>query len=176
MRSRLDELKELYEYDAWARDRLLAAVSKLNPEQRTREVGGSFPSIQATLAHVFRADRVWLSRWQGAAPTGWPEDDPLDDLDTLRDRWARVAAERRAWIDTLTEADLERVVAYRNLAGEPLESRVYEMLRHVVNHATYHRGQVTNQIRMVGGTAVPLDLIAWYRERVRVVAAPPAAG
>lgn len=174
MRSRLDELKELYAYDDWARERILAAVSKLTDEQRTREVGGSFPSVQETLAHLLKSDWVWLERWKGDPPDGWPADRPLRGLADLRAGWDRVATERHAWIEGLSESDLERVVAYRNLKGEPQQARVYEMLRHVVNHATYHRGQVTSMIRMVGGTPVSLDLIAWYRERAAAVAAPGA--
>jgi uncharacterized damage-inducible protein DinB len=73
----------------------------------------------------------------------------------------------------MAEPDLERVVDYRDTRGEPFRSRMHEMLRHVVNHASYHRGQVTNHLRAVGGVPPSTDLIRWYRERPQAVAAPP---
>lgn len=170
MSSRLTDIHDLYAYDAWARRRVLEAASALGPEQLTRQVGGSFPSVLETLAHILKADWIWLSRWKGASPTGWPAEWPLEDLASVASHWRRVAAERKAWLATLTEADLDRDIDYRNTQGEPFRSRLGEMLRHVVNHASYHRGQVTNQIRAAGGQPVATDLIRWARERGETVA------
>lgn len=170
MSTRLTDIRDLYDYDAWARRRVLEAASALAPEQLTRPVGGSFPSVLETLAHILKADWIWLSRWKGASPAGWPVEWPVADLKSVASHWRRVAAERDAWLGTLTEADLDRVVDYRTTQGEPFRSRMDEMLRHVVNHATYHRGQVTNQIRAAGGQPVATDLIRWARERAETVA------
>lgn len=165
MSARLSEVLELYRYDDWATDRVLAAAATLSHEQLTRDVGGSFPSVLATLAHILHADWIWLSRWQGASPTGWPTEWRVGDFATLRSHRQRVTHDRNAWLAGLREDDLDRRVHYRNTAGEPLGSRMHEMLRHVVNHASYHRGQVTSQLRAVGGQPVATDLIVWFRER-----------
>lgn len=173
MATRLIDIHDLYAYDDWARGRVLEAASRLTREQLTRELGGSFPSVLAILAHVLSADWVWLSRWQGASPTGWPEDWAVDELEAVAAHWRRIAGERRAYLAELRESDLDRVVDYRNTRGQPYRSTMHEMLRHVVNHASYHRGQISDRIRMVGGEPVATDLIVWYRERPAGVATEP---
>jgi uncharacterized damage-inducible protein DinB len=173
MSSRLTDVLDLYAYEDWARRRVLEAASRLTPEQLTRDVGGSFGSVLGTLAHILYADWIWLSRWQGVSPTSWPEEWQIADLRSLAAHWRRVAQDRDVLVAGLREADLDRVVEYRNTRGEEMRSTMSEMLRHVVNHATYHRGQVSDRIRMVGGEPLGTDFIAWYRERPAPVAAAP---
>jgi uncharacterized damage-inducible protein DinB len=72
------------------------------------------------------------------------------------------------FVESLSNDDLQRVISYRNLAGVPGESALWEMLAHVVNHATYHRGQVTTLLRSLGAAPpASTDLIAFYRARAR---------
>ena len=62
--------------------------------------------------------------------------------------------------------DIDRSFDYRSLAGKPGRSQFWQMVQHVVNHASYHRGQVTTMLRQLGAApAQSLDLIAFYRER-----------
>jgi uncharacterized damage-inducible protein DinB len=93
-------------------------------------------------------------------PAGWDS----FGLDDLRVTWADVEAEQTAWIEALTEADLDRVLEYRNVAGEPHSRLVWQMLRHVVNHSSYHRGQVTTMLRQLGAAAPTTDQIYWFPE------------
>lgn len=173
MADRLTEIRDLYAYDAWASRLMFEAASALHPEELAREVGGSFPSVIATLAHILHANWIWLSRWNGASPTGWPEAWTVSNMPSLNAHWRRIENEREVWLRQLTEADLDRVVEYRNTKGVAHRSTLSEMLRHVVNHATYHRGQVTNQLRALGAQPVATDLIVWYRDRGATVAVPP---
>lgn len=163
----LSYLRELIEYHYWARDRMLDAVTALSPEQYARTLGGSFGSVRDTLNHVYGAEVLWLERWRGTSPTGFPSALPQSVAD-LRLAWETQEAALRRFVQDLTESDLLRVIAYRNLAGVPGESALWEMLAHVVNHATYHRGQVTTLLRLL--EAAPpqgTDLIAYYRGRNR---------
>lgn len=173
MATRLLDIHDLYAYDDWARGRVLEAAARLTQEQLTRDLAGSFPSILATLAHILSADWIWLSRWQGNSPLRWPKEWALDDVQSIAAHWHRIAGERSEYIASLHAADLDRVVDYRNTRGDAYRSTMYEMLRHAVNHASYHRGQVSDRIRMVGGEPAGTDLIAWYRERTAAVATEP---
>ncbi len=163
----LPYFRDLIAFHYWARDRMLDAVAALTAEQYAQALGGSFGSVRDTLHHVYGAEVLWLERWRGASPTGFPSGLP-QTLPELREAWQAQEASMRRFVQDLTDADLQRVIAYRNLAGVPGESALWEMLAHVVNHATYHRGQVTTLLRLLGAAPPPsTDLIAYYRGRNR---------
>jgi uncharacterized damage-inducible protein DinB len=72
----------------------------------------------------------------------------------------------RALLDRVGEEGVNRRIDYKLLNGQPSSSVFWHMFQHVVNHATYHRGQVTTMLRQLGATPPkPMDLIAYYRER-----------
>lgn len=163
--TRMDELRELYAYDRWANRRVLDAASRLSPEELARDLGSSFPSILATLAHVLGAEWIWLERWRGTSPPGFPESWDLSSLESVRARWAEVEADQRAFVEGLDEPALDRVVAYRDTRGIPYENPLGQLLRHVVNHSTYHRGQIVTLLRQLGAEAVATDYVVYLRER-----------
>jgi uncharacterized damage-inducible protein DinB len=161
-----DDLRILLDYHYWARDRLLDAVAPLTPEQFTRDLGSSFRSIRDTLAHIYAAEWAWHSRWMGTSPTALLPPDMFPDLATLRTTWADHEAKMRSFLDGLGEPGVARVIDYKLLNGQPGSSPVWQMLQHVVNHASYHRGQVTTMLRQIGAApGKPMDLIAYYRTR-----------
>ncbi|HEY0810552.1 MAG TPA: DinB family protein, partial [Longimicrobiales bacterium] len=69
-----------------------------------------------------------------------------------------------SFIDNLTDIDLDRIVSYRNFKGESHANPLWQLLRHLVNHSTYHRGQVTTMLRQVGHEPVSTDLVLFYRQ------------
>ena len=163
--TRADEIRELFVYNRWANGRLLDVAAGLGEQEVARDLGSSFPSVLATFAHLLSADWIWLRRWEGESPAGFPESWDVSSLASVRSLWDGVEAERSALLATLDDAALAREVDYRNTAGRPYTSRMDEMLRHVVNHSTYHRGQVVTMLRQLGATPLATDLIAFYRER-----------
>lgn len=170
----IDEILELYAYNGWANDRILDATAPVSQEELTRDLGGSFPSLHATLTHMLGAEWVWLSRWKGVSPTALPSDWDLATHAGIRARWQAVERERAAFLETLTDEALQRVVEYRQLSGAAFANPLWQTLRHVVNHASYHRGQVTTLLRQLGRPAAATDLIVFYRERA-LTEPPPAA-
>jgi len=160
------ELQALLDYHYWARDRLLEAVAPLTPEQLTADRGNSFPSIHATVVHLYGADWIWLSRWEGVSPTGLPNVNEFPDLVSVREAWHDVEARLRALVDRLGEDGIQRPIEYRGPNGVLQAQLFWQMFQHLVNHGSYHRGQVTTMLRQIG-MAPPksLDLIAFYRER-----------
>jgi uncharacterized damage-inducible protein DinB len=162
----IEDLRLLLDYHYWARDRLLEAVDVLTPEQFTRDMGSSFRSVRDTLAHIYAAEWAWHSRWVGKSPTALLPSDMFPDVATLRATWAEHEARMRSFLDGVGEAGLTRVFEYKLLNGQPGASPFWQMLQHVVNHASYHRGQVTTMLRQIGAApAKPMDLIAFYRTR-----------
>jgi uncharacterized damage-inducible protein DinB len=166
----LAELKELYAYNRWANARILDAVGELSESDLSKDLGSSFPSVRATVAHLLAAEWIWVCRWEGSSPRGLPDDWADDSVDGVRERWRQVEERQQAFLGTLREADLDRRVDYTDTAGEPLQSTIQQMLRHVVNHASYHRGQVVTMLRQLGTPAPSTDLIFYYRTAQRALA------
>lgn len=163
--TRMDEIRDLYAYNRWANRRTLDAAERLTPEELSRDLGSSFPSVRETLAHVLAAEWIWLERWRGSSPPGLPEAWDLSRLEAVRARWSEVETDQRTFVEGLDEAALDRVIAYRNTAGTEFENPLGQLLRHVVNHSTYHRGQVVTLLRQLGAEAVATDYVVYLRER-----------
>jgi uncharacterized damage-inducible protein DinB len=162
----LSNLTTLLDYHYWARDRLLEAVARLTPDQFNRDLGSSFKSVRETLVHIYAAEWAWNSRWRGTSPTALLTSDPFPDVESLRRAWVENEANVRAFTTSLGDAGVDRVFAYRMLSGAEGASPFWQMLQHVVNHASYHRGQVTTMLRQLGATpAQSMDMIGFYRER-----------
>jgi uncharacterized damage-inducible protein DinB len=160
------EVQTLIDYNYWARDRLLDAVRQLAPEQFTRDLGSSFRSIRDTMAHLHAAEWIWLQRWNGESPAGLPPADRFADVDAVERAWREMEVQIRAYFEPLDDRALERVIGYKSPVGVPAASALWQMLQHVVNHGSYHRGQVTAMLRQLGAAPPKaMDLIAFYRER-----------
>ncbi|MGH7474909.1 MAG: DinB family protein [Longimicrobiales bacterium] len=162
--TRLEEIRQLYAYNRWANAEILTAGCALPADAYARDLGSSFPSVRDTLVHILGAEWVWLCRWQGSSPRSLPEDWAASTQQELTARWAQVEADQTHFLAGLTEQRLDDVIAYTNFAGTALESPLWQMLRHVVNHSTYHRGQVVTMLRQLGFAPPSTDLIHYHRE------------
>jgi uncharacterized damage-inducible protein DinB len=157
----LETIRELYEYNRWANARSLQAASTVSPADFTKEVGGSFASLRGTLAHVYGAEWIWLERWRGTSPRKLPFALDFPDVETIRSRWQDVERKQKEFLDALDPARLAEVVSYVNLKGESFAYPLGRMLQHVVNHSTYHRGQVATLLRQLGATPLSTDLLLY---------------
>ncbi|MFY9345749.1 MAG: DinB family protein [Planctomycetota bacterium] len=161
-----DEARLLVDYHLWARERALAAVAALTPEQFTRDLKNSFGSVRDTLAHLYGADAIWLERWRGGSPRGLPPAARFPDLASLRAAWAEFDPQLHAFVAGLGAEGLAKQLTYTAFNGQQATLPYWQMLQHVVNHGSYHRGQVTTLLRQLGAPAPQgMDLVAFYRER-----------
>ena len=160
-----EDFRLLYDFNAWANQRTLDACAALTHEQFTRDLGSSFRSVRDTLAHIYGAQWVWLERWHGRIPPALPSPADFPDFETVKRRFAEIDRNLIDYAASLSPEDLQRVLDYRTLAGTPNAQPLWQMLQHVANHSTYHRGQVTTLLRQLGAKAPGTDLIYFYRER-----------
>ncbi|MHB8414211.1 MAG: DinB family protein [Acidiferrobacteraceae bacterium] len=161
------------EYNGWANVRLYGMASQLTDEQYRRDVGVYFKSLHGTLNHLLAADRIWMHRLTGVG------DHPntlnairCDDLPSLS--VAREQEDHRIvrFVESLSSAQLEEVCEYRTLNGTPQRQRRREILAHLFNHQTHHRGQAHAVLTILGLTEPdPLDLLIMQRERGSVTGA-----
>jgi uncharacterized damage-inducible protein DinB len=160
------DVQRLLDYHYWARDRLLDAVEALPPEAFTRDMKSSFRSVRDTLAHLLSAEWAWCERWHGSSPTSPLPPERFPDVESLRTAWVENEGRVRTFVAGLGEEGMTRTFEYRMLNGTQASSMFCDMVQHVVNHGSYHRGQVTTLLRQLGA-APPrsMDLVAFQRER-----------
>lgn len=167
----VQDFRLLYEYNFWANHRTLDSCSSLSSEQFTRDLGSSFCSVRDTLAHIYGAEWLWLERWHGRIPNALPAPADFPDLPALRVRWVELENNLHGFIDSLNSSELQRIIKYKNTQGVPFEGPLWPMLQHVVNHSSYHRGQVATLLRQLGAKPIATDLIAFHRELAARVSA-----
>ena len=156
----------LIDYNYWARDRVLASVEQLPAEQLSRDLGSSFGSVLDTLVHMYFAEWIWYRRWQGDSPAARPDTSRLATVAALRNEWLPLESEIRTFVETLGPAGLLRMLEYKSMNGQSATSSFWQMIVHVVNHGTYHRGQVATMLRQLGAKpAQSTDVIVFFREQ-----------
>ncbi|MGH7493517.1 MAG: DinB family protein [bacterium] len=155
----------LYEYNHWANAQTLTAVSPLNPGQFAQNLSSSFPSVRDTLVHILGAEWIWLERWRGVSPPALLNAQDFPTLEIIKARWSEVERERNDFINQLTDESLSRRIAYLNTKGQRWEYALGQMLQHVVNHSTYHRGQITTMLRQLGQKPASTDFLLHLDEK-----------
>lgn len=160
-----EDFRNLYDFNAWANRRTLDACATLTPEQFTRDLGSSFRSVRDTLAHIYGAEWIWLERWHSRVPTGLPSPADFPDFETVQKRLTDIDRDLVDYVASLTADDVQRVIQFKTTAGTAFSQPLWQMLQHLANHGTYHRGQVAAMLRQLGTKAVSTDLIGFYRER-----------
>ena len=159
----VNTLQTHLKYTDWASGRLVEAASILKPEELSKDFGTADRSVLGTLVHLYAANRVWLSRVKGEVPGPYivPERDM--HLSVLQSDWPPLRQAWLQWTSGLTNDSLNDRISYRDLKGQPHQTPIWQIILHLVNHDTHHRGQVSGFLRALGHTPPVLDLIAYYR-------------
>lgn len=156
-----EEARTLIHYSGWASRKVLDAICALSPEDRDRENGVSHMSIGGTATHIYLAERLWFGRVHGnSVPSLGAAAFAQTEVE-----WPELQAQWQAWADNLTDTDTDRVIEYKLLSGAPGSSQVKQIVTHLVNHATLHRGQIVGMIRQLGIQPPATDILWYYREQ-----------
>ena len=136
------------------------------------QLNTDFPNyyMSARLAHEgFNTAReyewVWLQRFKGSSPSAMPDNSRFADIAALQAHWEPAAADLLNFVSGLTQQDLDRVIEYKTMNFGVYSNPMWQSLQHVVNHGTYHRGQVTTMLRQLDAKPLLTDLMHFYRER-----------
>ncbi len=174
-------LQRFAAYNRWANARLYEAALALSEAEYRRDVGAFFKSMHGTLNHLLLTDRLWLKRLTG-------EGDHPNRLDAIIHEERGDLAMARAdqddriigYVAGLDEAALQEMYRYQNTAGKEFEDRRSDILVHLFNHHTHHRGQAHAILSICGRQPPPLDLLAMERGAgapdLRAIAARLAGG
>lgn len=158
-------LQQYAAYNVWANSRILEAAAKLTEQQLHQEIISSFPSVYKTFVHLMEVENVWWERLQLVErPTspGWFS----GSFEELSKRWIALSQQWESWIQNANEVNITHVFAYQNTKKEQFKQPVYEMLLHLFNHQTFHRGQLVTMFRQLGLDKIaPTDFIVFSRKK-----------
>lgn len=156
----LTQTRQLLLYTLWADRTCLDAVREVGAEALTRNAGVSFGSLLGTLCHILGSQRRWLARFTGQQA---PMDDPdFPDLESLAAAWSETAAELEFFLASLTEEQLAAEITWVDSEGPVYTRPLWQPVCHMVNHSTYHRGQVVSLLRQLGYEPPETDLIRFF--------------
>ena len=155
-------MRDLYDYHRWANRRLFDEAVRRGTEAVDRDLGTqwSVPTVRRMFAHLYGADRLWLTRWKGTSPTSVPGAD-IPSMAALRERWDVLEEEQRTFVDALSDADLPRVIEYKNTEGKPFRAPLGHLLPHVANHATHHRSEIATMLTIISGSPPDTGMNTW---------------
>ncbi|MEH6936025.1 DinB family protein [Bacillus sp. JJ783] len=162
---------EMYNYHTWANQTILGRIKELPSSVLSQEMNSSFPTIAHALSHIYAVDKMWYLVLTG---TGMQEalqaciplnESILSSVDEYAHNFAELAEQYREWFRSQT--DLEQTILLDNPFASIRQTRLSEIVLHVVNHGTYHRGNVSTMLRQLGHASTMNDYsLFWYQESV----------
>jgi uncharacterized damage-inducible protein DinB len=157
--------RDLLLYMLWADRTTLRSVREVSPEDLRREAGISFGSLFGTMVHLLGSQRRWLARFSGHAPAHIPGPDEFSDLLSWIHAWEETASEVEAFLAALTDEQLAAPLTWVDSEGATLTRPLWQPVVHLVNHTSYHRGQIVSLLRQMGYPSPSTDLIRYFLER-----------
>jgi uncharacterized damage-inducible protein DinB len=150
-------------YNAWASEKLVENV-RAAIELVDVETPSSFNTIRKTLFHIWDAETVWFTRIQGHSLTDWPSKDFTGTLEEALEAYMAHSKAFAAFVAKQDVAFLTSTITYKNMSGKEFTQPIDEIIFHVVNHGTSHRGQVITMLRSLGHQSIiSMDLIIYQR-------------
>lgn len=153
-------------YNEWANDRIIATMATVPELLMDQYVESSFTSLRLTITHLWEAEYTWFQRLLLAENIVSPASDRTLSIDTIFSEWNKQSSLWLEWVMKATDAQISHVFAYRNSKKEQFKQPVYEVILHVFNHATYHRGQIATILHQLKIDHIPpTDFIVWSRSK-----------
>ena len=154
----------LARYNQWANKRLYAACASLPEAEYLKSRRAFFKSLHGTLSHILIADRLWLARFENK-PQPYQQLDHIPYAELAGLRVAREAEDARILrvVEAIEESAFARPFTYRNMEGETLALPLDQLLTHLFNHQTHHRGQAHDQLSQTGIEPPELDFLYFIR-------------
>ena len=166
-----DEIQLLFEYDRWANNRVFQAASTLSAEQFTRDLGGGFRSVRDTLVHILAGEWGWLTYWKEVSPGSaflndlWDgidavfNPDRFPDFPAVKSKWAELEEQQLEFVNAVTNESLKKMLPVRTT-----QLSLANLLQHLANHSTYHRGQVALMMQQLAAKPIPTDFALFLLE------------
>jgi uncharacterized damage-inducible protein DinB len=162
------EIRTLHAFNSWASNRIFDAVAGLPDADVMKDLKASHASIHGTLLHMVGAEKIWLSRWAGKPDARLIVSGDAPTLAAVRRVWEETGFAMAKFLGTMTDAKLKDTFTMTTATGAAFTHSYGQAIQHVVDHSTYHRGQVVLLLRQLGHTPPGTGLIAFYRETAKL--------
>lgn len=163
----LQETKTLHAFNAWASNKIFDAVVQIPTDAYMKDMKSSHGSIHGTLTHMVAAEKIWVSRMVGTPEAKLIDLDEVPTLADLKAIWERVGYDMAKFLGTMTDKKLQETFTMSSPRGQVFSHMYWQAIQHVVDHSTYHRGQVITLMRQLGYVPPTTGLMMFYRETSR---------
>ncbi len=159
-------LLQLAAYNVWANQQVGNSMLTLPEEKLVAELPSSFKSIFKTVLHMWDAESIWWQRIKLEERIIVPSEVYSSNFQELVKNQIDQSKQFEEWVGKASELALNHVFAYQNSKKEQFKQPVYQVLIHIFNHGTYHRGQLVNLLRQSAVKDIPAtDFILWSRKK-----------
>lgn len=155
-------LTTLTQYNHWATQKTIAFLGKTSPDQWAQDLGGSFKSLADTVLHLLSAEKLTCERLQGTQQPFLANSFVGSKAEILA-LWATYSQKLAEIVAGFDDESPDTLLQFKTLKGTDMEMERYKLITHVVNHSTYHRGQLVNYLRQLGFTGLDsTDMFNFY--------------
>ncbi|MES2622682.1 MAG: DinB family protein [Bacteroidota bacterium] len=152
-------------YNLWANTNFAEALKHTEEELFDKEVASSFPSLQKTVCHMWDAESIWLSRINGVSPSVWPSQTFNGTRDQCLDGFLDISKNLSDFFVGKDNTFCAQTISFKTMHGDDASETIEGIIFHVVNHGSFHRGQLATMLRALGINQVPVsDLIRYLRQ------------
>jgi uncharacterized damage-inducible protein DinB len=164
----LHEAKLLLAFNSWATQKIFDAVASLPVEQVRQDMKASHRSIHGTLAHLVASEELWCSRLRGIPGSSGTNPTEAPDIADLKKRWETAGFATARWLGTLSDRKLQEPFSFTTMQGATLTHTFAQAIQHLVDHGTYHRGQVVVLLRQLGVKPPSTGMMGFFRETAKL--------
>ena len=154
-------VRSLYDYSAWANQRILETAGNLSEDQFLEKVGPSQGSLRNTFVHTMSGQWIWLERWQGISSPATMNGADFPDLASIRNCWKEIESDTRQYLDRLEPDQLAKVISYTKTEGNPRAHPLWQLVRHQANHQTQHRSEAAVMLTNLGHSPGDIDIMVY---------------
>ena len=159
-------LKQYAAYNVWASQRIIDLMLTLSEDKHLQEVPSSFKSLLKTVLHMLDAESIWWQRMKLQERIVVPSEGFTGNMQDACSGLLQQSKQWEEWVSNASELSVDHVFQYQNAKREFFKMPIYQMLHHVFNHGTYHRGQLINMLRQLGIEKIPqTDFAFWTRSK-----------
>ena len=152
------------QFNVWANQKVVEILANVDENTFDTEVKSSFPTIKKTLLHIWDAQLLWLTRLKGGKTPIWPSTEFTGGKEEVLKGLVQSAQDLADFVAQQDQAFLDSTLNYKNMKNIEYNNGVEEILFHIVNHGTFHRGQLITMMRQLGFTSFEnLDLSTYFR-------------
>lgn len=160
----LEAIKSFLRYSDWCNEEIERSAAAVDDAGLDRPFDMGLGTLRRTFQHIRDAEQVWLQRWMGKVEVPWPKEQPVEPVRKVGDDLRRNAAERDAFVKSVIESNLTKIIPYRDSKGSMYETTLLDMMLQTCIHSAHHRAQAVNMLRRVGRPVLDLDYMYWCRK------------